>query len=66
MKDFINYEKGGLNYKGFTIIKDRLLGFSLIDRHGNWACSKGNIDYLKNIVNDIIKTDKPIKQIRWN
>jgi hypothetical protein len=46
------------DYKGFSILKDNMRGYSLIDRTGNWCTSMNNKDKLKEIVDNIIKLGK--------
>jgi len=41
-------------YKGFKIVPDKKLGYSLIDRKGKWACSKTGKEELEEIVDDIL------------
>lgn len=43
-----------IKYKGFTIIEDRLLGWSLIDRFGNWAKSATSVQNLKDTIDRIL------------
>lgn len=47
-----------IEYKGFTITKDQIYGWSLIDRKGAWACSKTSIDKLKETVDNILKSEQ--------
>lgn len=47
-----------IKYKGFTIIEDRLLGWSLIDRFGNWAKSSTSVEKLKATIDRILNHEK--------
>ncbi len=44
-----------MNYKGFGIIKDKMLGFSGIDRQGQWMVSCISEEEIKTIINKIIQ-----------
>ena len=44
-----------VDYRGFTIIQDKILGYSLIDRHGAWACSMISIEKIKNQIDKILE-----------
>lgn len=46
-----------INYHGFIIMPDKLLGFSMYDRQGGWCCSCLSIEKAKEIADGIIATD---------
>lgn len=50
--------KETITYKGFTITRDQLYGWSLIDRKGAWACSKTSIEKLKETVDNILNSEE--------
>jgi uncharacterized protein with HEPN domain len=50
-----------ITYKGFTITRDRIYGWSLIDRKGAWACSRTTLEKVKNDVDNILKADEEAK-----
>lgn len=51
-------ELNTIEYKGFQIIPDKLLGYSLIDRKGNWARSALYIEQLKESVDQILQNER--------
>ncbi len=50
-----------IHYKGFTITRDQLYGWSLIDRKGAWACSRTTLEKVKEDVDNILKADEEEK-----
>lgn len=50
-----------IHYHGFTITRDQLYGWSLIDRKGAWACSRTTLEKVKQDVDHILKADEEEK-----
>ena len=42
MKKFPRFSKKTIEYKGFTVTQDNMLGWSMFDRSDNWCCSVSN------------------------
>ncbi len=49
----MNYEKS-ITYKGFGIIPDKLLNYSLIEPSGKWCCSETRVYSIKLSIDAII------------
>lgn len=43
-----------IKYKGFYIVPDRLLGYSLRDWSGYWCCSKTSVHQIKLAIDQIV------------
>lgn len=50
-------ENKTIDYHGFHIYPDKLLGYSMLDRDGVWCCSALDINQLKKIADGIIASD---------